>query len=338
MLRLGHEVTIMTHADCELAEMFRQAGAKVIDFHPTSKWSRADTKFIRETLLQGTYDFLHLFNSAAITTGVRAAKMLPVKVIIYRGFTGNVHWWAPYAYLKVLHPRVDRIHCLARSVKESIDAQAVFVRPKTVIIHKGHDPAWYDAITPLTREELNVPEDAFLVVCVANRRKMKGMPYLAKALTLLPPELPVYTLFVGRDLDTPKVKRILENHPNPSRIQFTGHRQDAWRIVKAADTFVLPSIYGEATTKAVIEAMALGVAPVITDIEGNRELVRHEQEGLVVKRANPQALADGIQTLYADPGLCARYAAAARKHIETEFSSGETLQNLLALYRELQPA
>lgn len=52
-------------------------------------------------------------------------------------------------------------------------------------------------------------------------------------------------------------------------------------MVKASDAFVLSSLYGEATTKAVIEAMSLGICPLITDIPGNKGLVIHEECGLV---------------------------------------------------------
>ena len=122
----GLEVTIMTYGDAEYTHKFKAAGIKVIDFHPEQKLNRKEIAFIRKELKRGAYDILHLFNSKAIINGLQAAKKLPVKVVLYRGYTGNIHWYDPTAYFKYLHPRVDAIFCIAKSIEDYIRRQSIF--------------------------------------------------------------------------------------------------------------------------------------------------------------------------------------------------------------------
>ncbi len=331
----GIEVEIMTYGNSEYAEKFRQAGIPVIDFHPEKKLSAAETRFIRKTLVEDGHQILHLFNSKAIINGIRAAKNLPVKVVLYRGFTGNVHWYDPTAYFKYLHPRVDKIVCLAQSVEAHFHRQLFFNKQKTVTIHKGHSPEWYAGVQPCDLREKGIPENAFTVVCVANARPMKGIPYLLQAAGLLPPDLPIHFLLIGKNMDAPMHLSLIEKSPNRSKIHLPGYTTKALKMVKASDIFVLASIGGEATTKAVIEAMSLGVAPVITNIAGNAGLVVHEQCGLVVPPRDPQAMAAAILKLYHDRALCRHYGEQAKAHIRAHFHIEDTISATRKLYEEL---
>ena len=169
----GVDVTIMTFGDAEYIKRFEANGIKVIPFHPTKKMSRQTVKFIREELIHGQYDILHLFNSEAIINGIKAANKLPVKVILYRGVSVNVHWYDPTAYWKYLHPRVDKIICVSEKVRENLNRNLFFDKNKTVTILKGHSLDWYNDVKPADLQPLNIPLNAFVVVNVAAARPMK---------------------------------------------------------------------------------------------------------------------------------------------------------------------
>ena len=334
--KAGVEVEIMTYGDAEYVEKFKAAGIRVIDFHPKKKLDRAEIQRIRTELIAGKHDILHLFNSPAIINGIQAAKGLPVKVVLYRGFTGNIHWYDPAAYLKYLHPRVDKITCIAKAIEELLHRQLFFKKSKAITIHKGHSPDWYAGIQPNERKTLGgIPPDAFWVICVANNRRMKGIPYLLQSTCHLPPELPIHFLLVGKNFDAGGNLSLIEGSPNRDKIHLLGYRTDVLNIVAASDIFLLTSLFGEATTKAVIEAMSLGVAPVITDIPGNRGLVIHEKCGLVVPPKNPKAIAEAILKLYHDRTLCQAFGRKAREHIATDFNIRDTILKMKKMYGEL---
>ena len=334
--RQGVRVTIMTYPDAGYIHRFREMGLRVIPFHPEKKRHGPSIQRIRQELIEGKYDLLHLFNSKAITNGIPAAKGLSVKVILYRGYTGNIHWYDPTAYWKYLHPRVDGIMCLADSVREHIQGNMFFGdKNKAVTINKGHDPDWYASIEPLDLTELGIPRGAFTLACVANNRRMKGIPYLLEATHRIPVELPIHLILVGNGMDIPPLRKIRQRSPNRAKIHLPGFRKDALQIVKAANAFVLPSIKGEATTKALLEAMSLGVAPIITDISGNRGVVLQQENGLVVPARDPAQLARAMVYLYEHPELCREYGEKASEHIRRRFHIDRTVSELKSFYEAL---
>jgi L-malate glycosyltransferase len=331
-----YNITVMTQADSEYAAKFRASGIKVIDFYPEKKFSWQYVKKIKQEMIDGNHHVAQLFNNKAMVNGIVAAMGLPVKVVLYRGYTGNISWWDPIMYVKYLSPRVDRIICLVEAIRQIfLKNLSPGNKHKAVTIIKGHDVRWYDGVVAHTKSSLGIPNDAFTFVCGANFRRMKGVKYLLRATYLIPADLNIHLMFAGRDMDKPLFKKLIDESPMRERIHVLGHRKDILEVVKAADVFVLASIKGEAITKAVIEAMSVEVCPLITDISGNVGLVENGVSGLIVPSKNPEALAEKMIFLAKNPALAEQYGKAARLHIMKNFNTQDTARNYDALYQEL---
>lgn len=335
LAREGLDMTVMTYGDTEYAQRFAENGVRVIPFHPEHKFKRAESRRIREELISGDYDIVQLYNSKAIINGIRAARGLDVKVVLYRGYAGHIHWYDPSAYLKYLHPRVDKIVCNSKGVEAHFRKQLFLPPSKLITINKGHDPDWYRGTPPADLSTLGIPADAFVVSCMANVRPMKGMPYLVEAMHHIPADANVHLILGGDGTDSQALQKIAARAPNPDRVHLLGYRSDALNLVAASNVFALASIKGESITRAVQEAMSLGIAPVITDIPGNTELAEDGISGLVVPKKDPQALADAILKLYADRELYRRICTGAQAHIETTLNHRRTVVEMKALYEEL---
>lgn len=331
----GVELDIITYPATEYHQDFQRAGITVMDDHPSRKVDWSFIAHLRSLTNERRYQIFYLFNSQAIINGLIAAYSLPVKVVLYRGYTGNIHWYDPLAYLKYLNPRVDRVVGIADSIRELLHRQWTFKKHKAVTIRKGHDPAWYQGISPADLSIFGVPEDAFVIACMANQRKFKGIKYLLQSTYEMVELKDLHLLLIGRDMDEGELKRLIKDSPMKERIHLTGWRDDVLSILASCDAFVLPSIGGEAITKSLIEAMSMGLAPVITDIAGNRDLVMHDKNGLVVPIKDPNAIASAIKMLYESQELTSRYGKAAKDHIRENFDSKDTVENTLQMFREL---
>jgi glycosyltransferase involved in cell wall biosynthesis len=333
----GYRITLMTRTEgASYLDELREAGVRIIDWHPTSKFRAADRQRIREELRNGDYDLLHLFNNRAVAAGVAAARGWPGKVVTYRGYTGNVHWYDPTAYLQHLNPRVDLITCVSGAVKESLDRQLFFDARKTVVVPKGHDPAWYAEVTPADlHAEFDIPHDRIVIILVANARKMKGLEYMGTAIRRMPAELPLHFLFVGRGLEETDLPVDLADSPYHDEEDFTfaGFREDVLSLVAAADISVLPSVKGEGLSKVLLESMFLGRATIMTDIGGNRGLGVHERTALIVPPKDEDALVGAIVRLAEDRGLCDRLGAAARDYVAEHFGAKAAAARLDEAYR-----
>lgn len=331
----GYTVEIMTYPDGDYVEKFREAGMHVIPFHPKSKWKTSETTLIRKTLIKGGHHILHLYNSKAILHGLRAAKGLSVKTILYRGFAGHVHWYDPLAYTKYLHPRVDAIICITKNIQSGLEKQLLFGKGKTVYIPKGHHPAWYDPVEEADLYQFDIPNQAFKVICVANNRPFKDIPTLLKAAHLVPLDLNVHWLLVGEGMDSNENQKLRESGPASSRIHFAGFRTDTLRLMKACDLVVLSSTGGEGLNKTIIEGLFLGKPAVVTGIPGNLDLVEDRVNGLVVPPGDSIAFAAAVQYLATHPEAYASIAARALSFISAKLHIDQTVQKTLQLYSRL---
>lgn len=336
LAKVGFQVYVMTYKDSKHVEEFEKSGIKVIDFHPEKKFDKSEIQTIKDVIIKEKIDILHLFNSASIINGIQAAKRLPVKVVLYRGYCGNIHWYDPTAYFKFLHPRVDKIICNSRGVEEYIQNQLFFDKRKTVTINKGHNVEWYSGYDPYDiRKELGIPSDSFLLINVSNNRKMKGINYLLKAFNDISNDLPIHLLLVGRDMDNKQNLNILNQGSKRDKVHFFRFSENVLNIVSSSNVFVLPSIKGESLTKAVIEAMSLSVTPIITDISGNKELVVNNESGLIVLSKNCKKLRDAILKLYEDQSFCRELGKNSKKRIEAQLNHKQTIFKTKKLYENL---
>ncbi len=331
----GYEVHIMTAGSSFYIDRFKSEGLTVVDFHPTKRFDRTEIQFIRNYIEEQEIDIVHLFNGMAIVNGIQAAKKTKAKIVLYRGFAGHINWYDPSAYFKYLHPAVDRIMCNSIGVKNYLDRQLLWRKYKAVCINKGHDLKWYDEIPAFDLNKLGFKTDSLKLVCVANNRPMKGISYLLKAFNFIPADRNIDLLLIGKDLDIPEHLEIIKDNPLRNRIHFLGFREDALSIVRSCDVFVLPSLWGESITKAVIESMALKTCPIITDIPGNVELVDDGENGLVVPKASAEALAEAILKIYLQPEKRSMFAERSYNRIGGKLNISNTISKVDALYKSL---
>ena len=97
----------------------------------------------------------------------------------------------------------------------------------------------------------------------------------------------------------------------------------------------MPTVEREGLAKAVIEAQALGVPAIVTDVGGLPEIVRDGVTGLVVPPRNARALADAILALAADPERRRAMGAAAVRRVEEVFDYRESARQFAVLFGRL---
>jgi glycosyltransferase involved in cell wall biosynthesis len=98
-------------------------------------------------------------------------------------------------------------------------------------------------------------------------------------------------------------------------VDLLGTRNDVFDLLLASDAFVLPT-FREGFARVLLEAAAVRLPIVATDVTGVREFVRHEKEGLLVEVRNPKSLAEAMIRLATDKNLAEHLAENAHKHVE----------------------
>jgi len=336
LAKRGHNITIMTFGGSRYADLFSLNNIRVIDHHPNKKYQPGSIKIIRQELVKGQYEFLHLYNNKSLTNGLRAAKGLPVKVIGYRGSDLNFAWFNPFNYFKHLSPRLDKVICNSIGVALRYRSHPFFDGKKAVVINKGHNLMWYENVKSVNIRQIhNLNSEQVIFILVANDRTMKGVKYLLEGVNLLPPKSNFCLFLIGNGMDTKKYKKIISSGPHRDKIFALGFNSEALSYVAGSDVFVLPSIKGESITKAVLEAMSLGKCPLITDIPGNKELVEHQKNGLVVSSKSGKSISKAMLHLIQNPKEIKKWGKASQDLIRTSLSHQKTVGEYEELYQKL---
>lgn len=236
-------------------------------------------------------------------------------------------------------PRNDHVFAVSQHVRASIAyPRAVgFLRmPPVEMLYHGIDTAAVDswASTDGTRAELGIPPDAPVVGTVANFKAHKAHDVLLQAAAEVRRAVPdVRFVLVGTGLLEADLRRQAMSLGLGGTVVFAGFREDAPRVASTFDVFALPSTY-EGLSIALLEAMALGRAPVVTRVGGLSEVVEDGEHGLVVPPGDPRALAQGLVRLLGDRTLRERLGEAARRRA-MEFDIRRAVSRMEDVYEDL---
>lgn len=241
------------------------------------------------------------------------------------------------AYRVVYRP-FDRVIAVSRRTADDLAGRAgLRVDPRKVaIIANGLDLDRIRAAPEVTRADLDLPRTGPVLVTVANFVPMKGHRWLFEAWPRILARFPDATLVLvggGPGLDAARASVAAASAG--SRVRVLGPRADAVGIMALADVVVLPSVTAEGTPIAILEALALGKPVVATRVGGVAALIHDGATGILVPPGSPQALADTVTALLADPARAAAMAALGRETAGTRFSDGGMVRQLEDLYLEL---
>ena len=188
------------------------------------------------------------------------------------------------------------------------------------------------------RREVGIPEGVPVVGFVGRLVQEKGLlDLLAAAKTVVQCRPDVKFLIIGpidyekADALTPEIAR---EYGLAESCLFTGMRQDLPELLALMNVFALPS-YREGFPRSPMEASAVGVPSVVTNIRGCREAVRHEVNGLLVPLGNVPSLAAAILRLLNEPTLGECLGKTGRRVALERFDERLVFDKVLTEYRRL---
>lgn len=190
-------------------------------------------------------------------------------------------------------------------------------------------------------EYFPVPESSAIPTVVLASRMLwdKGIGEFVTAAQLLKEQgIQARFVLVGKsDPDNPTsilIEQLKMWHQN-GVVEWWGYRDDMPQIFAQAHIVCLPSYYGEGVPKVLIEASACGRPIVTTDAPGCREVVRQEENGILVPVRNSKALAEALKRLIKDASLRKRMGAHGREIAIKEFSVEKVVHETMLVYKEL---
>lgn len=333
LIKHGIDLELVLDPGCPFSSKLQDAGAKIYFHHAAVRFQPSTIAFVNKLLHENHYDIAHYFSARLLTAGLIVSKKLPLKHVVYRGTSGHLSWWDPASRMSYLNRRVDKMICVSNAVKDYF-LSLKYPESKLVTIYKGHDIAWYQHKESVSWSTFGIPENAFVLVCTANVRPVKGVDTLIQAWNLLPEDFNGRLVLIGRMKSAETVLK----YASPSarkKIITTGFLKNASHYSGIADCFAMPSRDREGLPRAMIEAMIQKVCPIVTRIGGMPEVVRDNIDGLVVPAEDPRALADAILKVATDPEKRKQFAENAQQRILSSFKIDDTIANTITVYQGL---
>lgn len=185
------------------------------------------------------------------------------------------------------------------------------------------------------RHELGL-DSAFAWLAVGRLAEAKDYPSMLQAFArILRVRGDTVLLIAGQGSLREETEGLARELGIASQVRFLGVRKDIPELMNAADAYVMSSAW-EGMPMVLLEAGAVGLPVVATDVGGNREVVMAEESGFLVPPRDPAALARAMLRLMDVPeGTRWRMGEAGRRHVEANYALERVVDQWEALYKEL---
>jgi glycosyltransferase involved in cell wall biosynthesis len=230
----------------------------------------------------------------------------------------------------------SHFHAITNAVKEAAVRDLGIDPARVTVIERGRDPERLGRPTPerrrTARSSLGLGDDALVIVTAGRQEFQKGQWHLVEAMPAIRAAHPSAELVIAgrRGNASSRVTTAIERCGVGDAIHLLGHRDDLPEVLAAADLFVFPSLF-EGLGGVLIEAMALGLPIVASDIPATREVLDAGGNADLVEPGDASALATSVIELLDDPARRAAYARRGRQLFEERFTLRPSIERMLEL-------
>lgn len=309
---------------------------------------------LTRVLRQGQFSLVHTHNPKPGLFGQLAAHLADIPVIVNTVHGYYFHEFMP-AWKQEFYVRMER---LAAGFSDAIffkspeDAHTALQRrianeTQVKFLGNGIDILTFDPtrvnhnVVADKRQALGIPEGVPVIGFVGRLVAEKGILDLLAAAQTIRQRFPSARLLIVGPVDGEKADAVTPDDAHTYGVAdmcvFTGMRKDVRDLYAMMDMLVLPS-YREGFPRTLMEAAAMALPTVATNVRGCREAVEHERSGLLVPHRDPSALADAITTILESPRMAHMMGAEGRRMAERRFDESLLFEQVKDVYRQLLTA
>ncbi|WP_025283911.1 glycosyltransferase family 4 protein [Lactobacillus helveticus] len=229
----------------------------------------------------------------------------------------------------------DKIVCISDAERESALREKICKPSKLQVIYNGIDLEEIEKTTPMSRAQLGIPEDAFVVGMVGRLSKQKAPDTFVKAAKLIKEKIPnAFFLMVGDGELRDQVESLINQYNLGSSFLITGWIDNPTAYMKIMDVGMLLSRW-EGFGLVLPEYMACGVPIIATNVDAIPNIVRNNENGLLVEKDNYCEAANQVMALHNDFEIRNRIIKKAAQCVHSKFNGSRVAQESRDIYRGL---
>jgi glycosyltransferase involved in cell wall biosynthesis len=282
-------------------------------------------RFIRRVRPDIVVAFLSYFS---VLCAVRTARV-GARVVFDQGTPlseflrdADYRWSRPWhrrvfaAATRIGYRAADLIVTTSRGVADDL-VHSFGIKPDHVRV--VHNPVDLKEIAAAAEQPIDTHHAALwrppVIVAAGRLAEVKNYPLLIEALGIVRQRIPAQLFILGQGDQELSLRALIETMGLGEAVHLCGFHVNPWKYIAKADVFALTSRY-EGFGNVLVEAMACGVPVVATSTAGTREIVSVGEDGLLVDRHEPAAVAAALERVLNDADLRQRMSQTARRHAE----------------------
>ncbi|MBC6112123.1 glycosyltransferase family 4 protein [Pedobacter fastidiosus] len=335
-----YESVVLSFTPGPMVDRIKAMGNKIYVIETEKPFDFTKWKQVKEILEKEKIDIIHAHGTRANSNTYNSGKKLGIPIAY------TVHGWSFHPDQnfilrslriwgeKFLVNKADLTICVSDNNLK--DARKEFEMKRATVVKYGINLKKYNPKLEFldVRSQLNIEKDTVLVGYIVRMTKQKDPITLVKAISLIPSELDIKFLFVGDGELKADAQKLAKELDIERRIIFMDFRQDVPNILNAIDIYCLPSLW-EGLPIGMLEAMAMNKAVVVTAIDGAKEVIINEENGILVPVQNPQKLADALVLVANDAILRKKIGDNAGETILKNFSVAKMTRQIEFQYDKL---
>jgi glycosyltransferase involved in cell wall biosynthesis len=308
---------------------------------------------LRRLIARERFEIVHTHTPIASLIGRLAARLANVPITLYTAHGFYFHDRMP-PLKRRLFIMLEKFggyltdYTFTVSGEDRDAAVALGISDLERVLHIGNgvnlnrfDPDRLRSERDAVRESLGIAPNQ-PVVCITGRLvREKGYLELIDAFARVVRRIPEAVLLcIGGALESDhddasdEIAARVQAHGLSEQVRFLAFRADVERVLCASDVFALPS-HREGMPISILEAMAMGLPVVATNIRGSREAVKEGVSGVLVEVGDVEGLAASLTELLSDPAGRASMGRHAQHIAKNEFNENDIFEKQLAVLERL---
>jgi len=337
-----YEPVVLSFTDGPMVERLKLLNVKTHIIHTKIPFDIRVRKKITKLLVEEKIELVHCHGTRAISNLYMSAKSLNIPVIY------TIHGWS---FHNDQQPIIKKIRIwtekfltstsvanIAVSESNKMTGKNYFKNFEATVINNGIDQQKFDPNKNFQdiRAAFKILPTSILIIFIARFTSQKQPLSLINAFAEAVKKNPSLELMMVGEGDENKIalEKVSKLKLSP-KIHFLPFRQDVPDLLAAADIFVLPSLW-EGLPIGLLEAMSMGKAVIATNVDGTKEIIKNNENGLLIETSNlTQDLTEAILHLSTNENLRNQLGINAKKTIQENFSASEMTKKIENLYAQV---
>lgn len=320
----------------QMVQELRNAGGRVVCLQAKTNVRimlsiRHIIRYIRENEIRLIHCHLPISGIAARISGMIAG----VPVIYTEHNKWERYHKITYWLNKLSFSRQQKVIAVSGEVERSIKRNYHGKFPEVKVIANGVDTHKYDPANEFSRDvrrEFGIPPSAIVIGTTCVFRSQKRMDrWLEIAAAIHERHKSVHFIIVGDGVLHHEIHAKADSLNTASYVHFAGLQPEVRPFLKAMDIFMMCSDF-EGLPIALLEAMSMECMPACTDAGGIVEVIRHNENGMLVPVDAPLQLEERIDACLTDRGLMQRLKRAARETVIESYGMSRMVNHIETLY------